>query len=168
MRPQRQSGQTLPRTRAASSGLSVLEICAQLTDSSADPAALLETLAASARQLFQATAAEMLVKDGETPVLKNRVAQPPSAVALLSQAQPFAEEAISKNNLVSFRLTPVEEKKSACYGLAQPLITAQSVQVLLVLREKAFTQAESFACSTLGSVCRLALENRELAGLSSG
>src|SRR5437764_14129738 len=141
MRPQRQSGQTTLRTKAASSGLNVLEICAQLADSSADAAALLETIAASACQLFQATAAGMLVRDGETPVLKNRVAQPPSAVALLSQAQPFAEEAIIKNALVSFCL---EEKKSACHGLAQPLITAQSVQVLLVLREKAFTQAESF------------------------
>src|SRR5436309_247003 len=134
MRPQRQSGQTPPRTKAASAGLNVLEICAQLTDSSADPAALLETLAASVRQLFQATAAGMLVKDGETFVLKacstkemEKIGTAEGGCAtrviltrgLLSQAQPFAEEAISKNALVSFRL---EEKNSACYGLAQPLI----------------------------------------------
>src|SRR5438874_1738369 len=108
MRPQRQSGQTPPRTKAASSGLNVFEICAQLADSSADPAALLETIAASACQVFQASAARMLVKDGETFVLKacsteemektgtaeggcaTRVILTPG---LLSQAQPFADEA---------------------------------------------------------------------------
>src|SRR5436309_3123192 len=83
MRPQRQSKQTHPRTKAASSGITqnLLEICAQLTNSSADPAVLLETIAASARQIFRSSAAGMLVKDGETFVLKGRVAQPPSAVA---------------------------------------------------------------------------------------
>ena len=83
MRPQRQSGQAHPRTKAASSGITqnLLEICAQLTNSSADPAAFLETIAASARQIFRASAAGMLVKDGEAFVLKGRVAQPPSAVS---------------------------------------------------------------------------------------
>src|SRR5438034_776740 len=135
MRPQRQSGQAHPRTKAASSGAiqNLLEICAQLTNSSADPAVLLETIAASTRQIFQASATGVLVKDGETLVLKGRVAQPPgaptragvarggvepsSAVLLLSQAQPYADEAINKNDLVSFRLAHAAEKKSPCYGL---------------------------------------------------
>src|SRR5437588_6477774 len=209
MRPQRQSGQAYPRSKAASSGAiqNLLEMCAQLTDSSADPAILLETIAASVRQLFQATAAGILVKDDETFILKGRVAQPgepqqqlhgaqpPSAAgknlrrsegvraivvqpprpdekektdaaALLSQAKPFADEAVKKRELHPFRLVH-KEKKSLCHGLAQPLITAQSTHVLLILREKAFTKAETSACRTLGSVCRLALENRELASLSS-
>jgi GAF domain-containing protein len=49
----------------------------------------------------------------------------------------------------------------------QPLITSHSILALLVLRKKAFTAAELSACRQFGGLCRLALENAELASLSS-
>src|SRR5947209_12349661 len=170
MRPQRKTGQARSRAQATTATMmkKVLEAASQLPPSSAGTAAVREAMTASARDLFQAATAGLLIKDGEMYVFDTFISEDKTEkTALASQARSYARQAIEKKESQTFQLTQETNKKAVIHGLAQPLVTAHSILVLLLLRRKALTAAELSASRHFGNLCRLALENAELAGLSA-
>ena len=144
----------------------VLESASQLPPSSAGSAAIRKAVTDAALEILEAATAGILVKDGEMYVFDTFVADEKNEkTALASELKSHARDAIEKSEAQTFTLSG--DKKAATHALLQPLITAHSILALLVLRKKAFTAAELSACRQFGSLCRLALENAELASLSS-
>ncbi|MBZ5521820.1 MAG: PAS domain S-box protein [Acidobacteriia bacterium] len=161
-----------PRTPAASSACmqKVLEVCAQLPRLGSDAGAVREFAAEAARKILQAPVAGFLRRDGDTYVLgsvSSETRQESGKPALISQARSFAAQAIEKKKLVNFRFTFKTDVETVYCGMAQPLVTTQSVFALLVLRRSAFSAAEISAFHLLGNLARMALENAELAGLTA-
>ncbi|HWZ46451.1 MAG TPA: PAS domain S-box protein, partial [Candidatus Saccharimonadales bacterium] len=172
MTPRRRFGQVRPRPQAANSVCmqKVLEACAQLPRLGSDATAVREFAAEVARKTLQAPVAGILQRDGETYVLGSFSAETRQSAgkpALISQARSFAAQAIEHKKLVNFRFTFKTDEETVYCGMAQPLVTAQSTLALLVLRRTAFSAAEISAFHLLGNLVRMALENAELAGLSS-
>src|SRR5882724_10828167 len=159
------------QTRASASMEKVLEACANLPSLGGEAPVLREYLAESARKIFQAEVAGMLVQDGDNYLL-GAVSPPVQSgggkTALLSHAQSFAAQATEQQRLLNFRFAYRDlEGEKIYYGLAQPLVTTQSAVVLLVVRSTVFAPSEVSAFSVLGNMARLTLENAELAGLNS-
>src|SRR5947209_8331183 len=167
MRPQRKTGQARSRAQPSAAIMQkVLESASQLPPSSAGSAAIRKAVTDAALEILEAATAGILVKDGEMYVFDTFVADEKiEKTALASELKSHARDAIEKSEAQTFTLSG--DKKAATHALLQPLITAHSILALLVLRKKAFTAAELSACRQFGSLCRLALENAELASLSS-
>ncbi|HMF90786.1 MAG TPA: PAS domain S-box protein [Candidatus Angelobacter sp.] len=153
----------------------VLAACAELTARGADPGVVRETLAESARQIFQAPLALVLLSVGsESPRLaavsseKTKSAEDGGHGEMLAHATSFGSQAIARNEGLNFRFSyhDTEGEKIYC-GLAEPLLTSRSTAALLVSRKAAFSPGEVAAFRMLASIARLALDNSELSGLAS-
>ena len=173
MRSKPKLAQPRTKTQVLSSACteSVLEACLELSRLNAEPAVLREHIVSSAGKIFEAAVAGMMVRDGDSYLPAAISAEGEDAAgtqALLSHARSFATQAIEQKRLLNFRFSYRSREGEAIYhGLAQPLISAQSVACLLVVRSAAFSPAEVAAFSVLGNVGRLSLENSELTGVSS-
>ncbi len=173
MKPKKKPGPPRSRiqVRASACMEKVLEACAQLPLLGSEPSVLREYVAESARKIFQAVVAGMLVRDGDNYQLgavATAVQAGTGKTALLSHARSFAAQATEQKKLLNFRFAYRElEEEKIYYGLAQPLVTCQSAAVLLVVRSTVFAPDEVSAFSVLGNIARLALENAELTGLYS-
>ena len=157
------------QARASACTEKVLEACAQLPSLGGEAPVLREYVAESARKIFQAEVAGMLVRDGDNYQLGavSAAVQPGTGkTALLSHAQSFAAQATEQKRLLNFRFSYRDlEGEKIYYGLAQPLVTSQSAVVLVMVRSTVFAAVEVSAFSVLGNTARLELENAELAGL---
>src|SRR5262249_18699142 len=120
----------------------VLEACLQLTSQASDLPLLREQIVNSAGKVFHAVTG-MMLREGET--LRTVATASPAEdgatnQALLSHSRSFAVQAIEQKRLVNFRLSSRSAEGATFYhGLAQPLITAQSMTVLLMVRSGPFT-----------------------------
>ena len=147
----------------------VLQALAELPLSKGSPADLCQKIAETAADLLEGSAAGFLVRNDEGFVLSALAAEKDERAAkttLVSSAKSFAQEALETRQLVKFRLSR-DSRSIAFYGLAQPLITSQSVGVLLVLRGTAFLTSEISTFQMSANLARLTLENAELATLAS-
>jgi PAS domain S-box-containing protein len=157
--------------RASASMEKVLEACVQLPALSGEPSVLRQHIAESARTIFAAAVAGMMVRDGESYLpgaVCTAVDERAGKKALLEHARSFATQAIEQKRLLNFRFSYRAPEGEAIYhGLAQPMVTAQTAAVLLVVRSSVFSPAEVSAFSALGNIARLALDNCELTGLYS-
>src|ERR1700756_1937372 len=157
-----------PQARTAPSMDKVLEACAEISALGLEPPVLRSYLTTSVQRILAATAVDLLMRNGDgyvpTPIPaadENREEKQ----ALLGHAQSFAAKAIEQKKIVDFSFSYRAEQGAVIYhGLALPLITVQSIAVLLAIRKSAFSPGEIMALTTLGNVARLALENAELAG----
>ncbi len=174
MKPKRKPGPPRSRieVRAFACTEKVLEVCAQLPAQGGDPQVLREYVAESARKIFQAAVAGVLVREGESyqqGAVSSDEETKKTQAALLSHVRSFAVQAIEQKRLLNFRFAYRDpEGEEIYYGLAQPLITCQSTGVLLVVRSTVFAPEEVSAFSVLGNVARLTFENAELMGLYAG
>lgn len=172
MRPRRKPGYGYPGAQEKSGALleQVLAACAQLPGGEAR--VLREYFAETARRIFQASVAGMLVKDGDGYALGpvfTAGKEETGDTSLLSHAESFAAQAVDNKRPLNFRFSyrDAEGEKLYC-GLAQPLVTSQSAAALLVVRRAVFSPGEVSVFHVLGSMACLALDNAELAGLLSG
>ncbi len=149
----------------------VLTACSQLPALGGEPKVLQESVTETARKVFEAVAAGILVSDGDGNALGavSAVLKEESGTAgLLSHAKPYATKAIEQKRLLNFRFSYRDAKgKKIHYGLAQPLLTSQSASALLIVRRTVFSPGEVAAFRVLGNIARLALDNAELVGLHS-
>jgi PAS domain S-box-containing protein len=173
MRPTRKTAQvrTKPLSRSSLSMEEVLEACAKLPSLSGDATALRQHIAESAKDIFQAVLAGMMVRHGESYLpgaICTDVDEPAGSKALLEHARSFATQAIEQKRLLNFRFSFRSQEGEVVYhGLAQPMMTTETASVLLVVRDSIFSPAELSAFGVLGNVARLALDNSELTGLCS-
>src|SRR5262249_6461410 len=123
-----------------------------------------QALAETARRILQASVAGIMVSEHEGYRLASVSAAGKEENDLLSRARSFASKAIASNQLLAFRFisrdTGVEGRH---FGLAQPVATSRTAAVLLAVRAKDFSPAETDAFNLLSSLARLALDNAELA-----
>jgi two-component system NtrC family sensor kinase len=170
MRPRRKPGYGHPGAQVSSGALleQVLAACAQLP--AGDTKALREYFAGTARRIFQAGAAGVLVKNGDRYALEPSAGKEHSGDSgLLAHAESFAAQAVGNNRLLNFRFSyrDAEGEKLYC-GLAQPLVTSQSASALLMVRKTVFAPGEVSVFHVLGSLARFALDNADLTRLYSG
>jgi len=132
---------------------------------------LREILAASARQIFQASLATVLLsggEDGPKPGAVSSETKESSHAGLMAHATSFAAQAIAQKKGLNFHFSYLDSKGKGDYcGLAEPLVTSRSTAALLVVREAAFSPGDVAAFRMLADVARLALDNAELSGLAS-
>src|ERR1700694_3617879 len=146
----------------------VLEACANLP-LKADTVALRDYVAESTRRIFQACLAGILVRENDTYILEpvrfgaSTVVQ----TELVSCAKTCAIQAIHQQKLLDFRFSPEKSEDKDYHGLTQSLQTGAASTALLVMRKTPFSPNEISAFRVLGHTSRLALDNVELAGLSS-
>jgi PAS domain S-box-containing protein len=167
-----------------------LQECLQLPSVSGGPPALRQHLVDAAGKIFQAVVAGVMVREGEsyqaaavcptvetvddggaagasTPARANP-ARSGDPGALLAHARSFAAQASEQKRLLNFRFSfPSPPGETIYHGLAQPLVTAQTAAVMVVVRTTAFSSADVAAFGVLGNVARLALDNSELSGVCS-
>ncbi|HEY5029699.1 MAG TPA: GAF domain-containing protein, partial [Candidatus Angelobacter sp.] len=150
----------------------VLETCAELSSFSGELPVLRQRIAESARDIFQAVVAGIMVRDGESylpATVCTGVDDPANAKALMEHARSFAAQAIEQKRSVNFRFSyRLPESEAIFYGLAQPILTTGAAAVLLAVRTTVFAPAEVSAFGVMGNVARMALDNSELAGLYAG
>jgi hypothetical protein len=150
----------------------VLEACAELSSFSGELPVLRQRIAESARDIFQAVVAGIMVRDGESclpATVCAGVDDPANAKALMEHARSFAVQAIEQKRSVNFRFSyRLAESEAIFYGLAQPILTTGVASVLLAVRTTVFAPAEVSAFGVMGNVARMALDNSELAGLYAG
>jgi PAS domain S-box-containing protein len=153
----------------------VLAACAEFTTRATDPSLLRETLAESARQIFQAPLAVVLLSGGREGHTLGAVSSETkknveggSHGGLLAHATSFAAQAIAQKKGLNFRFSYHDTggKKNYC-SLAEPLITSRSAAALVVVRKAVFSPREIAGFGVLANVARLALDNAELSGLTS-
>src|SRR5262249_26518603 len=177
VKPSPKSGRSLPRPRTSPRPVMerVVTACSELTARGADPNVLRETLVESARQIFQAPLALVLMSGGsEGPKLGAISSESKEAAGdagrdgMLAHATSFASQAIAGNQGLNFRFSyhSTEGKKIYC-GLAALLRTPRSAAPLLIPREAAFSPPEVAGFRMLAGIARLALDNAELSGLTS-
>ena len=149
----------------------VLEACVQLPSLSGEPPVLRQYIAESARKIFDAAVAGMMVRDGESflpGAVCTAVDESAGKKALLEHVRSFATQAIEQKRLLNFRFSYRSPDGEAIYhGLAQPMVTTGTAAVLLAVRSSVFSPTEVSAFSVLGNIARLALDNSELTGLYS-
>src|SRR5580765_4628596 len=173
MRPTRKAApiRSKPPIRPSVSMEEVLEAGAKLPSLSGEPPALRQHIAESARVIFQAAVAGMMVQQGENYLpgaVCTEVAGSADKKALLEHARSFAAQAIEQKRLLDFRFSFRSQGAEAIYyGLAHPMTTTETVAVLLVVRNSMFSPAELSAFNVLGNMARLALDNSELTSLYS-
>ncbi|HEY1526354.1 MAG TPA: PAS domain S-box protein [Candidatus Angelobacter sp.] len=173
MRPTQKARQLRPKTpsRTSASMEKVLESCVELANLSQDPSVLRQHIAESARNIFKAVVAGMMVRDGESylpSAVCTAVDETAGRKALLEHARSFATQSIEQKRLLSFRFSYRAPQGEAMYhGLALPIVTADTTAVLLVVRNNVFSPAEVSAFNVLGNTARLALDNIELAVLQT-
>ena len=147
----------------------VFEACVELPNLSQDPVVLHRHIAESARKIFKAVVAGVMVRDGEgylPSAVCTAADEAGSKEPLLEHARLFASQAIEQKQLVPFRFSYLGPAGEEMYhGLAQPVVTTRTVAVLLLVRGSAFSSAEVSAFSAFGNTARLALDNIELSGL---
>src|SRR5882672_1556616 len=167
MKQRKKTGLARSRIQAQMSACveKVLEACSQLPSLGGEAPVLREYVAESARKIFQAEVAGMLLQDGDK-YLPDAVSTSAQAgmgkTALLTHARSFAAQAIEQKREISFHFAYRDlEKEKIYYGLAQPLVTGQAAAVLLVVRSTVFVPSEVSAFSVLGNIARLELENLE-------
>src|SRR5262249_26127604 len=140
--------------RATASLESVLEVCNQLPSISGEPRILREHIAKSARETFHAAVAGVLLREGDI-YLPGAIATAEGAgkSALLAHAKSFATQALEQKRLLNFKFSyRASEGEVLYHGLAQPLVTAQTVAVLLLVRDSVFTATEVSGFAMLGNV----------------
>jgi PAS domain S-box-containing protein len=172
MRPEKKSRQVRPRAPVKRTAISqkVLQACAQLPLLNHDSARLRTHIAETAKEILGGLAAGIILQSGETYIMGALAAPEAEAIgksALLSHAKSFAVQAIEQSKPVHFRFSSPRNARSVYHGIAEPLVTSQSVAALLVLKDKAFTVEQVAALQSFGSIARLSLENSELVSLSS-
>jgi two-component system NtrC family sensor kinase len=149
----------------------VLAACSEFTTRATQPSLLRETLAESARQIFQATLATVLLgggAEGPKPGAVSSETEEGSYAGLLAHATSFAAQAIAQKKGLNFHFSYRDSAGERNYcGLAEPLATSRSAAALLVVRKAVFSPGEIAAFRMLANVGRLALENAELSGLAS-
>src|SRR6476660_1872244 len=173
MRPTQKTPQARPRTqlRASSCIEQVLEVCHQLPALNVTPGDLSQHIADSARRIFAAAVAGVMVQSGEGEKDLPGVGfvatdERGAKKALLEHARSFAAQAIEQKKMLNFRFSYRSPAGEAIYhGLAQPLADTRTSSVLLVVRSSVFSPAEVSAFKLLGNMARLALDNAELTGL---
>ncbi|HEV2990461.1 MAG TPA: hypothetical protein VG759_18645, partial [Candidatus Angelobacter sp.] len=145
----------------------VLEACARLP-LDGDPVSLRNFVVETARQVFQASLAAILVRKAESYVLESRADERKNSTNkdLLASARNCAIQAIHQQKLMEFRFSPNRSEAQDYHGLAQPLQNGSSATALLMARKAAFSPIEISAFQVLGNVSRLALDNVELAHTS--
>ncbi|MGZ4874581.1 MAG: GAF domain-containing protein, partial [Candidatus Angelobacter sp.] len=147
----------------------VLEACAELLSFNGELPVLRQRIAESAREIFQAVVAGIMVRDCESYLPAAVCAgadDPASAKALMEHARSFATQAIEQQRQLNFQFSYRLAKSEAIYhGLAQPILTTGTAAVLLVVRNSVFAPAEVSAFGVMGKIARMALDNSELAGL---
>jgi two-component system NtrC family sensor kinase len=148
----------------------ILEACAELPLLNGSIQEVRQYVADAARSIFGLDVAGILYRDGNiwVPCAVSSDQQPKiSNSAFISQAGPFAAQAIHLGEIVGFHF-PYKPgvDGTICHGLAQPLPTSQSAMVLVVLRPSVFSKEDEEAFRILGGVSRMALENRELRSFS--
>src|SRR5205807_1038109 len=145
----------------------VLEACANLP-LKAGAAALRDYVAETARGIFQASFAGILVREDGDYILEPIHCGDAFSPELVSCARTCAIQAIHQQKLLDFRFSP--EKSSEykdCHGLTQSLQIGAASTALLVVRKASFLPNEVAAFRVLGNIARLALDNVELAGMNS-
>src|SRR5262245_48625083 len=173
MSPRQKAGRGSPRSKAGAKSVpdkelleKVLAASGQWQASGGSIDSVRHCLAESARRIFRASVAGIMVNDREGYVLTAVSAAGKEESGLLSRARSFASEAIASKKLLSFRFTSRDVGVEGAHaGLAQPVLTSRTTSVLLVVRGTAFFPAETHAFNVLCSLARLALDNAELAGL---
>ena len=175
VKPSRKSAASRPRVqgRVTDPMDKVLEACTQLAQMSGEPAAIREYVAETARKLFLAALAGILLKeDGQTCTLETVSSagkESPDKSILLTHATSFASQAIEQSRLLNFSFSYLEAgKERTCQGLALPLVTTQSAAVLLLVRRTVFSTPELSAFNLLGNTARMKLDNLELSALQAG
>jgi PAS domain S-box-containing protein len=147
----------------------VLEACTQLAQMTGEPAALRECVAETARKVFAAVMAGILVRQGQTSALETVSTGGKESLdkaVLLTHATSFASQAIEQNRLLNFHFSYHEAgKERTCQGLALPLVTTQSAAALLLVRRTIFSPTELAAFTVLGNTARMALDSKELSAL---
>jgi PAS domain S-box-containing protein len=150
----------------------VLEACAELSSFSGELPVLRQKIAESARDIFQAVVAAIMVRDGESylpATVCTGIDDPANAKALMEHARSFAAQAIEQKRSLNFRFSyRLAESEAIFYGLAQPILTTSAAAVLLAVRITVFTPAEVSAFGMMGNVARMVLDNSELAVLYAG
>ncbi|HZE82051.1 MAG TPA: PAS domain S-box protein, partial [Candidatus Polarisedimenticolia bacterium] len=130
---------------------------------------LRQRIAESAREIFQAVVAGIMVRDGETclpAAVCTTTDDPLRTKALMEHARSFATQAIEQKRQLNFRFSyRLAESEALYYGLAQPILTTGTLAALLVVRGSIFAPAEVSAFGVMGNIARMALDNSELAGL---
>src|SRR5260370_14449858 len=133
---------------------------------------LREYFAETARKVFQAGVAGILVKHGDgytLGVVSPAGKEESGDASLLSHVESFAAQAVENNKLLNFRFSYRDAGGEKLYcGLAEPLVTSQSSAALLVVRKSVFSSSEVSVFRVLSSLARLSLDNAELASLYSG
>src|SRR5205085_8128508 len=115
----------------------VLEACAHLP-LNGDPAALRDYVAETARRVFQASLAGILVRERESYVLEslgdagNRVGSAAKNRELVSSARSCAIQAIHQQKLLEFRFSPSRSEDQDYHGLAQSLQNGPAPTALLM------------------------------------
>ena len=147
-----------------------LAACAQLP--AGELKVLREYFAETARKVFQAGVAGILVKHGDgytLGVVSPAGKEESGDASLLSHVESFAAQAVENNKLLNFRFSYRDAGGEKLYcGLAEPLVTSQSSAALLVVRKSVFSSSEVSVFRVLSSLARLSLDNAELASLYSG
>jgi two-component system NtrC family sensor kinase len=141
----------------------VLEACARLPLNS-DPVNLRNFVTDTARSVFEASLAGILVRKADSYVLESlKEERKNSNKELLVSARNCAIQAIHQQKLMEFRFSPNRSEAQDYHGLTQPLQNGSSPTALLMARKAPFSPNEISAFQVLGNVARLALDNVELA-----
>src|SRR5581483_3916414 len=148
LKTKRKPAQLRSRTQAHSFACTerVLEACLHLASLDAGAPTLREEIVNAAGRTFHAAVAGMLLRQGDS-FRSVAIAAPTEDgkenQALLSHAHSFAAQAIEQKRLLNFRLSCKSiDGETIYHGLAQPLVTAQSMAVVLVVRSGSFSPAE--------------------------
>jgi two-component system NtrC family sensor kinase len=169
MRPKKKPGYSHTGAQVRSGAIleQVLAACARLP--SGDTKVLQDYFAETARRIFQAEAAGVLIKDGDGHSWAAVCAgKGETGSGILANAQPSVANALTNSRLMSFRFSCRQaEEEPACRGLAYPL-TIEHASALVVVRKAVFSPGEVSVFHVLGDMARLALKNAELAALHSG
>jgi two-component system NtrC family sensor kinase len=134
-----------------------------------DPGALRDYVAETARRVFQASLAAILVRERDSYVLES-LGDDTHILGnkeLVSCARSCAIQAIHQQKLLEFRFSPSRSEDQDYHGLAQSLQTGPAPTALLMARKPPFSPSEISAFQVLGNIARLALDNVELSGLAS-
>jgi PAS domain S-box-containing protein len=127
-----------------------------------------QAVAETARKIFQASVAGIMVREHEGYSLASVSAAGKEDNELLSRTRSFASQALTSNQLLGFRFISRDTGgEGTRFGVAEPVATSRTAAVLLAVRERDFSPAETCAFNLLSSLARLALDNAELAVLYS-
>jgi hypothetical protein len=163
---------TKPPAKAPVSMEKVLEACAGLPSMGGEVAVARQRVAESAREIFKAVVAGIMVSDGGSylpAAVCTGGGDPASAKALMEHARSFAAEAIEQKRRLNFKFSyRLAESEAIYHGLAQPMVTTGAASVLLVVRNSVFAPADVSAFGMMCNIARMALDNSELAGLYAG